>query len=133
MLGESVIPDTQSHLQRGLTAGVRSPHMDIHDASMGDSRRNMPAVVLKTGHRVEGIFLDRCQLSFTKACCQMGSAGIFAIVRGSEQDEGKRERERVSIVLSWQSRSQLEQRERRWSLEKQNDTCLSKEGALQAG
>lgn len=42
---------------------------------------------------------------------------------------GLRERERVSIVLHWQSRSQLEQRERRWSLEKQNDTCLSKEGA----
>lgn len=33
----------------GLTAGMTSPHMDMHDASLGDSRRNTPAVPPKTG------------------------------------------------------------------------------------
>lgn len=51
----------------------------------------------------------------------MGSAGISSIVT-----ERKWDFERLSIVLHWQRRSQLEQRERRWSLETQNDTCLSK-------
>lgn len=45
---------------KGLTAGMRSPHMDVHDASTGDSLRNMPAVALKTGHLVEGSFRQVC-------------------------------------------------------------------------
>lgn len=61
MLRESVIPDTY----KGLTAGMRSPHMDMHDARLGDSQRNVPAVPQKTGYRVEGwangTVLDRCQ------------------------------------------------------------------------
>lgn len=46
----------------------------------------------------------------------MGSAGIsfFASV--------------VQYSLSQQSRSRFEQGESRWSLEEQNDTCLSREG-----
>ncbi len=48
------------------------------------------------------------------------------------QRVGLRGEERVSIVLYRQSRSQLEQGEWGRSLEKQNDTCLSKEGALSA-
>lgn len=39
---------------KGLTAGTRGPHMDMHDASLSDSHRSVPAVPLKTGHHEEG-------------------------------------------------------------------------------
>lgn len=65
MLQESVIPDTHTATYKGLTAGMRRPHMASSDASLGDSQRNVPAVSLKTGHRVEGgnrAVWDRCHL-----------------------------------------------------------------------
>lgn len=52
---------------KGLTAGIRGPHMDIvQDASLGDPpQRNVPAVPLKTGHHVwrgaNRAVWDRCQ------------------------------------------------------------------------
>lgn len=49
---------------KGLTAGMRSPHMDMHDASLGDSQRKTPAVPPKTGRHAEGnrAVLDGCDL-----------------------------------------------------------------------
>lgn len=55
MLQESVIPDTLSHLQRADSWQEKPPYppnTDTHDARVGNSQRNIPAVPHKTGGRV---------------------------------------------------------------------------------
>lgn len=121
MLRESVIPGTRSHLQRGWQLAWGAPHMAAHDASTGDSRRNVPAVPQKTGTSC-GTRGRRGQLqtgatrplngTLTKTWRQMGSAGISFIVK--RERVGLRERESeycttlAKQVTAWAEREEVE-------------------------
>ena len=46
------VPSVCHSTNKGLTAGMRSPHSDTHDAHLGESHRNLPAAQLQTGNPV---------------------------------------------------------------------------------
>lgn len=93
---------------------MRSPHMDMHDASLSDSQRNMPAVPLTTGHIMwrgqQGSFRQVSLGPSMRLSQRPGARWDQQVSPSLLEGESGIESERVSIILYWQSRSQLELR-----------------------